>query len=388
MRVVVSCAGGFHSPYLSSQLHRHGALRTLITPYPKNYFRRRFQSPLGDREIDSTRLMLVDRGLSRVFGGSRDRDWALSNLHDIYASKRIREDVEIVAGWSGQCLRTLRAANRRGLISIVVRGSAHMLDQTEIVGGEHERLGLPFFQDPRVIDRELEEYAEATYVQTISSFARDTFIARGIPPERVLMQPLGVNLERFQPVPRTDDTFRIVYVGAASVRKGTHILLDAFAQLARPDAELVLIGNITQELAERVARAPKNVRAIGHVPEAELYKHYSQGSVFVLPSLEDGFGQVAAQAMACGLPLVCTTNTGGPDLIGPDRDAGIVVPIRDVDALRDAFARLYDDRESCLKMGQRARERVSRGFTWDDYGDGIFAHYERILAARTSSTAR
>jgi glycosyltransferase involved in cell wall biosynthesis len=382
VKVVVSCAGGFHSPYLSGQLHRHGALAKLITPYPKRYFRKRFSSPVTEDEIDSTRLMLVDKALHRLVGGKPAIDNALAELHDVYASRRIPDGVDIVAGWSSQCRRTLRAANQRDLVSIVVRGSAHILEQVDILREEHARLGVPFHQDPRVVDRELEEYAEARFVQTISSFAKRTFVARGIAEERVLMQSLGVNLARFRPVPRTDDVFRIVYVGACSIRKGTHVLLDAFEQFGRRDAELWLIGHVAPEMADVVARAPSNVKRFGHVPEDQLYKRYSQGSVFVLPSLEDGFGQVAAQAMACGLPLVCTTNTGGEDLIGPTRDSGIVVPIRDARALADAFTRLHDDRDLCRSMGEKARARVSSGFTWDDYGDGIVGQYARVLAAR------
>ncbi len=89
--------------------------------------------------------------------------------------------------------------------------------------------------------------------------------------------------------------------------------------------------------------------------------------------------------MACGLPLVATTNTGAEDIVRDGVD-GFIVPIRDVEALKARLAQLYESPEMRVRMGESARQRVSTGFTWDDYGGRMIAAYERILtAARTAA---
>lgn len=383
MKVVVSCGGGFHSPYLASQLAKHGALAKFVTDYPYKYFLRRFPLHIERSEFTSSYLLAPKRGLQRLFGDQLDRtELVMNDLHDFFARSHITRDTDIFIGWSGQCIHSLRRANRDGLTSIVVRGSAHISEQMEILREEHARFGLPFVERSHIIERELCEYEEAQYIQTISSFAKRSFVARGIPESKIIVQSLGVSLARFKQIPKEDDVFRVIYAGALSLRKGIRYLLDAFAALDRPDAELCLIGTVQEHLRPLLAAARGRVRVLGHQPEAELYRHYSQGSVFVLPSLEDGFAVVLAQAMACGLPIICTTNTGGEDLLGPERRGGYIVPIRDVEALREKLLYLYEHRDTCAEMGRQARIRVSNRFSWDDYGAGIVRRYREIVNDR------
>jgi glycosyltransferase involved in cell wall biosynthesis len=113
----------------------------------------------------------------------------------------------------------------------------------------------------------------------------------------------------------------------------------------------------------------------------DLAKSYVRGSVFVLPTVEDGFAMVLVQAMAAGLPVIATVNSGGPDLIEEGKQ-GFLVPIRDVDALKEKLLYLYEHPEERAEMGRAAAARVAQGFTWHDYGDGVIAAYERLLAAR------
>ena len=87
---------------------------------------------------------------------------------------------------------------------------------------------------------------------------------------------------------------------------------------------------------------------------------------------------VQPQAMACGLPVICTANTGGEDIVRDGKD-GFVIPIRDVGKLKEKLTYLYENPDVCKQMGQSAKERVSAGFTWDDYGEKIIKEYKRIL---------
>jgi glycosyltransferase involved in cell wall biosynthesis len=97
-----------------------------------------------------------------------------------------------------------------------------------------------------------------------------------------------------------------------------------------------------------------------------------------MPSLEEGFAMVQFQAMACGLPLICTTNTGGEDLITKDGEEGYVVPIRDVEALKEKILYLYENQDIAKEMGQKAKQKVENGFTWDNYGDRYYNNLKEI----------
>ena len=74
------------------------------------------------------------------------------------------------------------------------------------------------------------------------------------------------------------------------------------------------------------------------------------------------------QAMACGFPLICTSNIGGEDIITRDEVKGYVLPIRDVEALKEIICYLYHNPKICPEMGERAKSKIQTGYTWDDYG--------------------
>jgi glycosyltransferase involved in cell wall biosynthesis len=258
-----------------------------------------------------------------------------------------------------------------------------MLYQRDILLKEYDCFGLEArVAHPKIVEKELVEYADADYISIPSQFVKSTFLERGVPADKLIHVPYGVNLAHFHPAPKQDDVFRVVHCGTISLRKGVHYLLQAFSELELPRAELWLIGNMTDEIQPFLAKfSSAAVLHKGPFPEFELHKYYSQGSVFCLASIEDGFGMVLSQAMACGLPVICTTNTGGEDIVRHAQD-GFIVPIRDVEALKEKILFFYENPEARVEMGSAAQQRVKSGFTWTEYGDKMVAQYERILEGK------
>jgi glycosyltransferase involved in cell wall biosynthesis len=290
----------------------------------------------------------------------------------------------LVVGLSSYSLHTLRRARELGAKTVLDHGSCHIVVQDEILREEYDRLGVKNLElpHPKIIAKELLEYQEADFIAIPSLFAKKTFLQRGVPAAKLLHVPYGVNLANFYPVPKRDRIFRVIHCGNLSLRKGVHYLLQAFSELKLPGAELWLIGSLTREIRPYLARyASPFVRHLGPFPEPELRRYYSQGSVFCLASIEDGFGMVLVQAMACGLPVIATTNTGGPDLIREGRE-GFIIPIRDVAVLKEKILYLYENPQEVRRLGEAAQRRVGSGsgFTWEDYGREIMAHYQRILS--------
>ena len=242
-----------------------------------------------------------------------------------------------------------------------------------------------------MVEKELREYETADFVAIPSRFVKRTFLEEGFPEERLLHVPYGVSLESFRPPsPGTrerDKTFRVLHVGGVNLRKGCHYLLQAFRALDLPDAELRFVGAVAPEMESfRERWASDRVVFQDPVPQARLVDIYGRGSVFCLASLEEGLAMVTAQAMACGLPVVATTNTGAEDLVH-DHAEGFIVPIRDPDALAERLLWLYENRDARLAMGRAAHERVRSGFTWRDYGDRILRAYHGARSAHNAARA-
>ena len=299
-------------------------------------------------------------------------------VFDWSASVLFPRDTDLCVGYAGSCLHTLRRAHRNGAKTAVERHSAHRRVQMSLLEDEHALLGLPFSHDSAVMRRELLEYAEADAVVIPSRFVERTFLEQGVAAEKLIRVPLSADLSRFYPTPRLDRRFRVAFAGDFSVRKGVRYLLQAWRKLALPDAELWFMGSANETL--RALLKPEDqpgVTMLGPVPQERLREKLSQCDVLVLPSIEDGFGMVMAQAMACGLAVLHSANTGGADLVRPGID-GFEFPIRDADALAARIEQLYRNRAACSAMGQEALQQVRTLGGWHDYGEHLTQAYLRL----------
>jgi glycosyltransferase involved in cell wall biosynthesis len=382
MNVTVSVFGRFHAFYLAHQLHQRGHLQRLITTYPK-FEVEKYGIP-RDRTTSLLKYALLHRGWNRWLPDwmKPDKDLRVwfANAYDRAAAQQISKDTDIYIGWSSKTERGLERARTLGTTTVVERGSSHIEFQRDILREEYTRYGLEgSLPLPEIVEKEKREYALADYIAIPSSYVRRTFLEKGIPEEKLIQVPYGVDLSSFRPVPKEDNVFRVVFAGSMIYRKGVHYLLQAFDELQLPNAELWLLGSMTPELQPFFDKYERTFRHFGHIPQPELHEYYSQCSVFAMCSIEEGMAMVQAQAMACGLPLICTTNTGGEDLIR-EGEEGFVLPIRDVEALKEKILWCYEHQDQCEAMGQAAKERVSEEYSWDDYGERITQSYQEILS--------
>lgn len=380
MRVVVSVGGRFHAFNLAQQLFKNGYLERIITSYPK-FEVKKFGIP--SQKVSS---IVIKEILERVW---RKVPTVLRNLynpqyllHEIFDKSAARKLVsaDIFVGWASFSLHSIKKAKKMGMKIVLDEGSSHVVYRRDLVKEEYEKYGVkPELPHQRVVEKELKEYEEADYICVSSLFAKRTFLQKGISENKIIHIPYGVDLKSFKKTEKSDDIFRVIFVGAMTLRKGVHYLLQAFSELNLPNSELLLIGAMTDEIKPFFKKYEGQFNWIGSKPQNELYKYYSNSSVFVLNSIEDGFGMVIMQAMACGLPVICTENTGGPDIVRDGKD-GFIIPIRNVEKLKEKLIYLSENNEILKQMGQSAKERAEKGFTWDDYGDKIVEAYKNILA--------
>jgi len=208
----------------------------------------------------------------------------------------------------------------------------------------------------------------ADVVHCASKFTRDSLIAAGMDPNKIMTVALGcppaVPREQLssRPVPRR---MRFVYSGPVSVRKAAHILLASW-KLLRIDsgAELHFYGVVTIPKAV-VDRAGAGVFFHGSVGKAEMSQAYDDASVLVFPTLLDGFGMVVPEALAHGVPVIATSNAGAADLITHGR-SGFLVPPGDTAALAERMQWCVDHPAQVAEMREEALAAAQR-WTWADF---------------------
>ncbi len=209
-----------------------------------------------------------------------------------------------------------------------------------------------------------------------SPFVTRCLTAHGAAQKRIVEVPFGADTERFSPAERAPTTFRLLYVASINYRKGTRYLLEAWRDLALPDAELVLAGTPDDAGRSILRQYDGCYRAIGHVPWFELPELFRSASAFVLPSLAEGSALVTYMAMASGLPVIVTEDAGA---VARDGVEGVVIPSRNVDALRGAILQLYERRANAAAMGAAGRRLIEQRYTWRHYHARIAALHTALV---------
>jgi glycosyltransferase involved in cell wall biosynthesis len=220
---------------------------------------------------------------------------------------------------------------------------------------------------PEVRAAEQVEHDAATTIVAASAFTKQTLVEHGVDAAKVRVNPYGVDCTVFN-VGRRDSQrpLRFIFVGAVNARKGTPLLVDAWQKLAAANAELWLVGAASKQAVSRIS----GLRGLTHfdrVPRAEVASLMQQCDVFVFPSYFEGFGLVLLEAMACGLPVITTTATAGPDIVTEGQDGWVIEP-GDLEALLDRMNYCVEHPQVVRGMASQARATAER-FTWAAYGD-------------------
>lgn len=383
MKVALSTPGKFHLFDLARELHARGALAGICSGYPRFKLRGEQLPP----ELIHTFPWVKTPYMAFKW---RDRlprqavaDWEnlIARSFDSWTSRYLPA-CDVFVGLSGSALNTGRRVQQRGGRYVCDRGSAHIRFQDKVLREEHDRWGLTYQGiDPRAIEREESEYEQSDAITVPSGFAWQTFVDEGVPEEKLHLLPYGVNLTRFEPVSSPEEgRFDVLFVGGMSLQKGIPYLVKAFIALNHPAKRLHLVGMPSERLIEALKRKglwDPQIEVVGHMPQHQLKHLMSKCHVMVLPSVQDGFGMVMAQAMACGCPVIASEHTGARDLF-TDGEEGFVVPIRDADALALRLQQLADAPPLRDAFSARALTRVQGLGGWSDYGDRAMQTYRRL----------
>jgi glycosyltransferase involved in cell wall biosynthesis len=294
---------------------------------------------LGSRPRPAARLSLALTGAPARVSRSW-RTWRASADFDMRAAARLPQAEHLIA-FNGQAFEQLRVARTMGYESVaLVSANSHVRHLMHRHDAAHRQYPLEHSWAGRLVGRNLREYDKADRIYVASRYVRDSFIAEGVPQEKLALFPL-TPAPRFRAAAAENrsSTFDVLYIGGLSVIKGVPLLIEAVARLAHPDLRLVLVGGAGTRGMRRYLGAALSNDARIEISPGDPLPHLRQARLCVHPAYEDGFAYAPAEALACGVPLIVSEDTGMKELIG-DGD-GLVVPSGDVATLAEAIDLAY-----------------------------------------------
>jgi glycosyltransferase involved in cell wall biosynthesis len=294
-------------------------------------------APAGERPRASGALARLPLPISP---GVRTR--AFMADFDAYAAARLPADAEHLIAFNGQALTQFGGARRAGYRSLtLVSANSHIRQVVRRHADARRRYPLEGSWTTHLVKRNLAEYERADRIFVASRYVRESFLEEGFAAERLVDFPLTPD-PRYaaRTPPRPGGRFEIVYVGSLAVHKGVPLLIDAVRRISGADISLVLVGGWgTRGMRRFVERACAADPRISVSPGDPLERLRS-ASVCVHPAYEDGFAYAPAEALACGVPLIVSEDTGMKELIDAP-DTGLILPTGDLDALSEAIEAAY-----------------------------------------------
>lgn len=225
------------------------------------------------------------------------------------------------------------------------------------------------------------------HIVTVSERSQaDIATAFDTPADRINLVYNGIDTDEFRPIPEVaKNPWRIMATASADAPlKGLRYLLEAYASLLPqyPKLELLVVGKPkvggeTEQLLKTL-KIDDKVQFVTGITTQEMVEYYAQARMAVVPSVYEGFGLPAGEAMACQVPVISTDGGALPEVVG---DAGITVPTKDANAIARAIETLLNDSEQCETLGLAGRERILERFCWKVCAQQMTQYYLRVLEA-------
>lgn len=311
---------------------------------------------------------------------------------DRIVARRHLGGIAAVYGYEHACLETFRSQRALGGLCIYDQPIAHHNTVSKILDEEFKR--FPEMKTSRDIHierrrhrynaRKDAELALADRVIVASNFVRDSLITAGYPRERIWVIPSGAPKVETSRRKLDSKKFIILVAGHLSARKGTHYLLQAWRRLSPPqNVELWMIGKWLLPAAWR-EQLSTNVRISDTVPREKLFAFFDEANVLVFPTLAEGLALTPLEAMARGVPVLTTSNSGADQFIRDGENGKLIRP-GDVDGLASVMSWAIEHPAELYEMGMRAAATMA-AWQWSDYRFQLGEKVAELVARNVSGS--
>jgi glycosyltransferase involved in cell wall biosynthesis len=369
MKVLVTHPGRQHSHQAALALEKAGLLAGYWSGVPASGFRR-----YGPVPLDPARTVWFPwtPALRRIGPGA---DFAACRLFDRWAAGRLgKAGARAVIACEISALAIFRKARELGMVTLLDAPSIHHAAQDRL----HGTTDSPELHR-RIVAVKDAEIALADHVLTVSELARRTYLEAGVPPEKVHALPLGADLELFAPAPagtvEKSGPPTFLFAGATIRRKGFDLLVEAFERV-RPDIPGVRL-RIVGSRGDLGHLLNPHVDFLGPKTQPELAAELRRADVLVLPSRNDSYAMVVAEALASGTPVIVSEMVGAKDLVTEGK-TGWIVPVEDVAALAERMAWCARHPEEVRALAGSCR-RAAEGATWPAYHQRLAALVRSLI---------
>lgn len=389
-KVHVSVNGRFHLFDLAQKLHERGYLHGLTTSYPKFFAKRWGIPPRICRSILLIELLkrssqFLPEVLRRLVEDYHRVFFDLLQF-TMYYTRLWNADFDIFVGLSSHQLKTVRYLQKRGKVIVIDDGSPHPTVINELC--HSEKLEHGFFVEGvsnSIEERKKAEYLIANSISVPSMFVRDTFLAQGVSEHKLFINQYGADLKKFlnKKEEKKDKKIRFIFCGAVGYRKGVHFLIKTFKKLKSDNVELWIVGNIDRKFKKEFLEdiTDKRIILFGHRKQDELAELYNKCDVFVICSVHEGLAMVQLQALACGLPVLGTENTGAADII-TNGENGYILKHRSEKELLFYMKNLTETPDLLERLKNSAELSARTKFSWENYGKRMIKNYQKLINER------
>lgn len=363
------------------------AIKRITGRTPSGSIERRRVRTLPQHLVRSLGWVDVGRSCAAALHCSSIADylWEIDDIRFAKMACRFLARCDTVHGVEHSSLELFQAARKEGKRTILHLASVHPTYQERVLNEQYERWPeLRESSDYRLYQRRLRrdgrrllEFEIADLIATCSTFATSTMVEEGFPVERVATVLLGAPprsaLEPAAEPVAARGEFTVLFAGTVCVRKGGHVLLEAWERARLPGCRLLLAGH--NSLPPRLVSRP-GVELLGPVSQARLFQLMQECDVLALPTLIDSFALVITEALAHGLPVITTANAGAAEMIA-DGVNGWILPVGDAEALAARFVWCAEHRDAVRQMRPQTRQST-RHNTWFEFRQRM----RETLAAR------
>ncbi|MDE1190593.1 MAG: glycosyltransferase family 4 protein [Arachidicoccus sp.] len=356
MKIIIAASHRFHLLDLAKTLALQGHDVKFYS-----YLSAKRQQKFGLEKKNTKSLLVIMSPLLFLVKFSKRAHWAIrmQNLVlDYYMSFFIpRCDVYIALGTV--YYKSFKAAKSKyNALTILEWGSKHIIEENKKITENSDKHSFKKW----IIDRSIKGYNCVDKISIASEHVLESFLLHGYKLENFIINPYGVDLHSFHSTVLKKDPFDIIFVGGWSYRKGCDIIVNV---LKDGPYTFLHVGSIV----DLTFPALSNFTHVDSVNQLNLINYYSKARIFILLSRTEGLAMVQAQAIACGLPVVCTKNTGGRDLRNLLTDKKWIIETKD--NTKEEIINCINDALKIAKTQQGERNYAHddiENMSWEAYG--------------------